>query len=212
MIDTKYIKQKELADINGVKSSYISQLVKQGIFRKCFKGKKLLRDCALSAYINAKDPSRDSQREHHRLSRLNINQYTDKEIKENINQYTDKEIKESDLFTSSNIEELDEYLKDAKNANSRVQIIKDYWIGKLNEQKYLENDKKLIPRDVIVKDIQRILKAFRDKTLALPTKMTSALVSQNDKKIIAKIIEDFIYELLEELSSLEDEEALIDSI
>ena len=52
--------------------------------------------------------------------------------------------------------------------------------------------------------MQRILKAFRDKALALPTKISSDLVGLTEKKDVAVVVESYMYELLEELSSLED--------
>ena len=122
----------------------------------------------------------------------------------NINTYTQKGIINSDLYNQDNLKELKSLLYYVKSSNQKVQIIKDFWTGKINEQKFLEGEKLLIPKEQIIKDVQRILKAFRDKTLSLPTKMSSELVGLKDKKEVASVVESYCYELLEELSSLED--------
>ena len=57
------------------------------------------------------------------------------------------------------MEELKILLSEAKSSSQKVQIIKDFWTGKINEQKFLEGEKLLIPKEQIIKDVQRILKA-----------------------------------------------------
>ncbi|DAB40794.1 MAG TPA: hypothetical protein CFH81_00360 [Sulfurovum sp. UBA12169] len=197
----KYISQVELAAANGVSKQHITNLKKRGIFDACMDGKKILRDCALQAYISSKDPARDSQREANQKDK-------DKEIDETtveIETGTDTEIKDSYLYNGDNIRELKLLLRGKLTSGQKVQIINTFWAGKLNQQKYMEGEKRLMPKEQIIKDNQRILKAFRDKALALPTKMSLDLLGLKDKKEAAAIIESYIYELLEELSQLEDE-------
>lgn len=217
-MDSKYITKSELARANGVSPAYISKLFKAGNFTKCMDGKKIKRDCALKTYLEIKDPTRDSQREANRSAKISPAKKSKKKdevkkedkpkptIKE-IEQVTNKNIKEDDeLYNQDNVAELETLLLSATTGNQKVQIIKDFWTGKINQQKYLEGEKLLIPKDQIIKDVQRILKAFRDKTLALPTKISGDLVGLKDKKDVAVVVESYMYELLEELSSLEDVE------
>ena len=218
-MDIKYITKTALAQANGVSAAYISKLVKKGVFDSCLEQGKLLRDLALQTYLEIKDPTRDSQREANRNMKISHGKKTnpkkvEKELVEvenelvieieNTKAQIPKIIINSDLYNQDNINELNGLLLDAKTSNQKVQIIKDFWTGKINEQKFLEGEKLLIPKEQIIKDVQRILKAFRDKTLSLPTKMSSELVGLKDKKEVASVVESYCYELLEELSSLED--------
>lgn len=223
-MDTKYITKTALALANGVSAAYISKLVKKGVFDSCIENGKLLRDLALQTYLEIKDPTRDSQREANRTKKIShgkkrvsknikkeiVNEIIEvadeviEELEKDINNYTQKGITDSDLYNQNNLNELKNLLYEAKTSNQKVQIIKDFWTGKINEQKFLEGEKLLIPKEQIIKDVQRILKAFRDKTLSLPTKMSTELVGLKDKKEAAAIVESYCYELLEELSGLED--------
>ena len=213
-MDTKYITKTDLAKANGVSAAYISKLVKKGVFNKCLDGTKLKRDCALKTYLDIKDPTRDSQRAANRSSKISPAKKTTarkartkKEpevVIPEIEKATSKNIKDSDLYNQDNLDELKDLLLSASTGNQKVQIIKDFWTGKINQQKYLEGEKLLIPKEQIVKDVQRILKAFRDKALALPTKISSDLVGLTEKKDVAVVVESYMFELLEELSNLED--------
>ena len=223
-MDTKYITKTALAQANGVSAAYISKLVKKGVFDSCLEQGKLLRDLALQTYLEIKDPARESQREANRTKKISHGKKTTikntkkeiakeiievaseaiEEFEKDINIHTQKVITDSELYNQDNLEELKILLSEAKSSSQKVQIIKDFWTGKINEQKFLEGEKLLIPKEQIIKDVQRILKAFRDKTLSLPTKMSTELVGLKDKKEVAAIVESYCYELLEELSSLED--------
>ncbi len=219
-MDIKYITKTDLAKANGVSAAYISKLVKKGVFDKCLDGKRLKRDCALKTYLEIKDPTRDSQREANRSSKISPAKKAaakkaqtkktavkvSEEVLPEIEKVTHKNIKDSELYNQDNLEELEILLSSATTGNQKVQIIKDFWTGKINQQKYLEGEKLLIPKEQIIKDVQRILKAFRDKALALPTKISSDLVGLTEKKDVAVVVESYMYELLEELSSLEDVE------
>lgn len=220
-MDIKYITKTALAQANGVSAAYISKLVKKGVFNSCLEDGKLLRDLALQTYLEIKDPTRDSQREANRNMKISPREKNKKEkvakaeaaeeiksdldeLENNIPKKSKKEILENNLYNNENLDELNSLLLTASTSSQKVQIIKDFWTGKINEQKFLEGEKLLMPKEEIIKDVQRILKAFRDKTLSLPTKMSSELVGIKDKKEVAAIVESYCYELLEELSSLED--------
>ena len=220
-MDIKYITKTALAQANGVSAAYISKLVKKGVFNSCLEDGKLLRDLALQTYLEIKDPTRDSQREANRNMKISPREKNKKEkiakaeaaeeinsdldeLENNIPKRSKKDILANNLYNNENLDELDGLLSTASTSSQKVQIIKDFWTGKINEQKFLEGEKLLMPKEEIIKDVQRILKAFRDKTLSLPTKMSSELVGIKDKKEVAAIVESYCYELLDELSSLED--------
>lgn len=192
----KYISQKELADFFGVKQPYISKLAKKGIFAYCYEDKKLLRDKAIYAYMNNQKIVKDSPGE-------NLSEdISDIEI----NVHTDEKLMKKEVYTNANINELKDLLKSAKlTPGQTVSIIKDFWTGKLSEQKYLENQKQLISIDQVVKDIQHILLASRSRLLAMPTRLAPLLIGINNPGEIESIVQEHIYEALEELSKLEDD-------
>jgi predicted transcriptional regulator len=196
-----YINQQELADFCGCKQPYIAKLKKQGVFNKILHNNKFLKSRSTEyakIYEENKNPTRDSQRSAI-MRKKGIKDFND------ISVSTNKKIKtNSDLYNLTNLEELEVLLENANTGNQKVQIIKDFWTGKINKQKFLENEKQLIKKEQITKDIQRILKAFRDKTLAIPLKISSDLLGLKTKREIAGVVESYMYELLEELSALED--------
>lgn len=216
-MDVNYITKTDLAKANGVSAAYISKLVKKGLFDRCLDGKKLKRDCALKTYLDIKDPSRDNQREANRNSKISpakkaaakkaaIKKAPVKKVVPEIEDNTSEDIKDTGLYNQDNLADLEVLLFGAVTSAQKVNVIKDFWTGKINEQKFLEGQKLLIPKEQIVKDVQRILKAFRDKALALPTKISSDLVGLTEKREVATVVESYMYELLEELSNLEDVE------
>ena len=187
-MDIKYITKTALAQANGVSAAYISKLVKKGVFNSCLEDGKLLRDLALQTYLEIKDPTRDSQREANRNMKISPREKNKKEkvakaeaaeeiksdldeLENNIPKKSKKEILENNLYNNENLDELNSLLLTASTSSQKVQIIKDFWTGKINEQKFLEGEKLLMPKEEIIKNVQRILKAFRDKTLSLPTKI-----------------------------------------
>lgn len=187
----RFINQTELAEAFNVTKQHISDLSKDGVFpTSCYEDDKLLRLYALKAYVDHKEKK---VVKNFPGEKNTITENTSNDIKQN-----------SELYSEENLERLKQLTAQAKNTLQEVQIIKDFWTGKISEQKFLEGEKLLIPKEQIIKDVQRILKAFRDKTLSLPTKMSGDLVGLKDKKDVAVIVESYCYELLEELSSLED--------
>lgn len=209
-MDVNYITKTDLAKANGVSAAYISKLVKKGLFDRCLDGKKLKRDCALKTYLDIKDPTRDNQREANRNLKLPPAKKTStkkapvKKTVSEIEDNTSEDIKDTVLYNQDNLADLKVLLTGAFTSAQKVNVVKDFWTGKINEQKFLEGQKLLIPKEQIVKDVQRILKAFRDRALSLPTKISSDLVGLTEKRDVAAVVESYMYELLEDLSNLED--------
>jgi len=191
----KYISQKELADFFEVKQPYISKLAKKGIFAYCYDGKKLLRDKAIYAYMNNQKTVKNSPGE--KLSE----DISDIEI----NVHTSEVVMKKEVYSNENMKELKDLIESAKlTPGQRVTIIKEFWNGKLSEQKYLENQKQLISVDQVVKDVQKILLASRSKFLAMPTRIAPLIVGLKNPSEIESIVQDHIYEALEELSKLKE--------
>lgn len=258
MSEKTYINQAELAKVFDVSRSAISQKKNSGTFDKCYEGKKLKKFCAIAAYVDNIDWTRESQIEaaaenknkkkktitqkelaeifevsephitdlsqqgvfkscytkENKLKRLySIVAFVDFKNKKNkknfprekniIETETKDDIKNNtDLYNEKNIEKLKDLTSQAKNTLQEVQIVNTFWMGKISELNFLEKQKMLISKEQIIKDTQRIIKATRDKALALPIKMASEIVGINDKKEAAAIVESFIYEMLDELSKI----------
>ena len=220
-----YITQQELADHFGVAKSYITKLKNEGIFDLCFEGKRLIRDCAIKAYEQKpQDASREPQRQANKSKRKKQPKKIDQKQNEiakaitnaldeqnNINanneidEFTDDQIKyDQDLYNDDNKGELLNYLRGAKTPNQKVQIIKDFWIGKINEQKYMTEQKKLIYIDDVVRENQKVIKAIRDKCLSIPSKVAPMVVSVDDVAEAQQIIDDAIYDALSELARMSE--------
>ena len=172
---SKIVTQTELAEILDVSQPYIAKLIKQGVFEGCFKGKKLDKKCALEAYFLYKNSTSTPKKQ------------------------------KSNNFKPSNLgNDLEELLKMAQTPIQKVQIQKDYWAAKLNEFKYEVEKGKYYPKEVIDKKAEHILVSFRNKTLAMPSKIAPTLVGIEDAAEIKAILDNAVYELLDELSRLED--------
>lgn len=172
---SKLVTQTELAKILDVSQPYIAKLIKQGVFDSCFQGKKLDKNCALEAYFLFKNSSTSAKKR----SKAN--------------------------FSSKSVgNDLEELLAAAQTPIQKVQIQKDYWAAKLNEFKFEVEKGKYYPKEVIDKKAEHILVSFRNKTLALPSKIAPALVGIEDAAEIKAILDNAVYELLDELSRLED--------
>jgi len=122
-----------------------------------------------------------------------------------IDEFTDENIKQdSNIYNDSNIDDLNGYLRQAKNANQKVQLIKDFWIGKINEQKYKTEQKQLIYIDDVVRENQKVIKAIRDKCLSIPSKLAPMIVSIDDVTELQQILDDAIYDALSELARMSE--------
>jgi len=120
------VNKSELAKHLGVKPPMITKHIKAGTLDKCFtpNGKKLYLEKAVQAI--ALSQKKDSKKI--------VEVMTPSEIKEDEN-----------LFTDNANEELNLLLLNAQSPSQKVQIIKDFWIGKINRQKFLEAEGELLP-------------------------------------------------------------------
>ncbi len=119
------VNKAELAKHLGVSPPMVSKYVKSGILDKCFtpNGKKIYLEKAVRAIALSK--KRDTTQI--------VNVATPNEIKE-----------DEQIFNEESNGELEALLADAQSPSQKVQIIKDFWTGKINRQKFLEAEGELI--------------------------------------------------------------------
>ena len=117
------VNKSQLAAQLGVKPSMISKHVKKGVLDDCFtpNGKKLYLEKAVQAIAMSKKKSSDV-----------VPAEEDDAVMENV------------IFTEESQEELANLLKLAKSPSQKVTITKDFWLGKINRQKFLEAEGELI--------------------------------------------------------------------
>ena len=181
------VTQAELARKLNKSRAYIAKLKKRGIFEKCMQGKKIDLDCAITAIKNnTKD-----------FKKVDVKKLDNKKIiKENL----PKNIP----VTNEMIGDLEILLTGVENPSQKVAIIKDFWIGKINQLKFEVEKGKYYSKELIDKKAENILVSFRNKTLALPSKVAPTLIGIEDVAEIKAILDNAVYELLDELSRLED--------
>lgn len=114
-----------------------------------------------------------------------------------------KEIPET-INTTENNEELEIILQDAQTAVQKVQIIKDFWTGKINQQKYEVEKGLYYSKEEINKKAEYVLMASRNKFLSIPSKVAPSLVGLETIQEAEAILSDAIYEILEELSKINE--------
>jgi len=183
----KLVTQAELARELNVSKPYISKLVKKGVFDNCFEGKKLKLDCAKKAYEeNRKIFLRETKLE---------------KVKKEVIKKTPAEIKQDDeVFNEKNLDELAELLLDVEKPALKVQIIKEYWAGKLNELKFLKEKGKLIEKDEVEREFYEVALMLKEKLLNIPMRVSNELAGKSDEFEIRQILEDEIRLALEDLS------------
>ena len=119
------INKSQLAKQLGVSSPMVTKYVKSGVLDECFtpNGKKLYLEKATQAIAMSKKRGSDAPVE-------------EREI--------DKAMQSPVIFTEESQNELSALLLLAKSPSQKVQITKDFWLGKLNRQKFLEAEGELI--------------------------------------------------------------------
>lgn len=118
------VNKSELAAQLGVKPSMVSKHVKSGVLDGCYtpNGKKLYLEKAIQAIaLSRKKGSEESDTATNTLD----------DIPEQI-------------YTAESQGELSKLLLLAKSPSQKVQITKDFWVGKINRQKFLEAEGELI--------------------------------------------------------------------
>jgi hypothetical protein len=120
------------------------------------------------------------------------------------NEQIEQTAKDTGVYTPQNNYELDALIQGELTPYQKTQIIKDFWAGKINEQKYLKEQGELVSREEIITEGVRLVKAFRDRMLALPTKVAPLVIGMDDIDVIKAILDKYVYESLEELSRFDE--------
>ncbi len=120
------VNKSQLAEHLGIKPSMITKHVKSGTLDKCFtaNGKKIYLEKAVEAIALAR--KRDTKK--------TVNDTIPEDIED-----------DKSIFNEESTAELQSLLRAAKSPSQKVQIIKDFWLGKINRQKFLESEGELIP-------------------------------------------------------------------
>lgn len=118
------VNKSELAKQLGVSSPMVTKYVKSGVLDECFtpSGKKLYLEKAMQAIAMSKKRGSDEPAEETELDKA----------------------MSSVVFTEESQGELSALLLLAKSPSQKVSITKDFWLGKLNRQKFLEAEGELI--------------------------------------------------------------------
>ena len=119
------VNKGQLATHLGVKAPMITKHVKAGTLDNCFTpdGKKLYLEKAVKAITLGK--KRDYRKITETITPTNIQD--------------DKEI-----YNNETKDELEVLLETAQSSSQKVQIIKDFWVGKINKQKFMVEDSQLL--------------------------------------------------------------------
>ena len=116
-----------------------------------------------------------------------------------------KQIVQNDSNSNINYDdELKELLADVTNPQQKVQIIKDFWVAKLNEFKYESEKGKYYLKEDIDKKAKQIITITKNKFLALGNKIAPLLITCETIEEIKFIIDNAVYEILTELGKLDE--------
>ena len=175
----------ELAQKLGKTRAYISKLKKKGIFDDCIEGKKIDYDCAIEAIKNnTKD-----------FKKVDIKKLENKKI-------IQKNLPENLPVTDEMIGELEELLIDVSNPSQKVAIIKDYWLGKINQLKYEAEREKYFLKEEVKEEVQKIASVVRQRLFNIPEKIAPLCYGKEISEI-KELIYNSINEALEDLQKME---------
>lgn len=152
------ITKAELSKILGVSAPMVSKHARAGLFVKCTAPDgKLYKDEAIKAIQYSK--VRHDKSDNKKL----IKEHIPKSIK------ADEELKPSDDL----LIELEELIKEALTPIQKVQIVKDFWTGELNKQKFLRENKELITTSEVKSVLDKIASPFSKHLDELPFALKS---------------------------------------
>ncbi|MEA1919139.1 MAG: hypothetical protein U9N52_04815 [Campylobacterota bacterium] len=124
----------DLARFLGVSTPMISKHSRKGVFNDCYleDGKTLDFSKAIDAIKKSKS----------RASIKEMPEIKEEEQKKSIN--IPKSARNLELDNKENNNELENLLENAVTSSQKVMVAKDFWAGKINEQKFLKEQRELI--------------------------------------------------------------------
>lgn len=183
----RYISQNKLAKDVGVSQPYIHKLVKRGVFKRCMEDGKLVRDCAVEAF-----------------KRYQAGGHVKRNAKTApVNFEPPAHIKRSPVFTSDNMMQVEQLMAEVEDPNRRVQLMRDFWAAKLNEHKALNLAATLVDREEAKRAADFIVMQFQEKAHKMVEKITPALAVAETLPQARALLEDAIYDMLNELAALQ---------
>ena len=184
----EFITQKELAAHFGLTKGYISQLVKRGVLDGCRKGGKLVRECAIHAI------------ERYRAG-AKVRAVSSKPVAITGPAGSEPVVPPPGLDTDENRKQLARLMAEADTPNRKVQLMRDFWAAKLNELKAEETAGELIRMEEAVEAGQKMVRAMRDKLLAIPAKLAPSLVTMTEQEAVEALRRE-ITDALQEVANL----------
>lgn len=153
------VTKAELAKILGVSAPMISKHARNGLFVKCTapNGKLYLED--------AKQAILYGKQRFNKVDKDIVKKHIPKELKES----SKEDIKASDDLLA----ELEALIKEALTPTQKVQIVKDFWAGELNKQKFLRENKELISIAEVKSILDKIASPFSKHLDELPFALKS---------------------------------------
>lgn len=207
------VSQNKFAKMIGRSHTYVGKLVKSGVI-ELIDGRVDIEK-AKAAMEEHKDPSRDSQREANEQRRNNdlfeaVGSYPSEadmsdQDREQLRMERLEAQRLADELKRNNIDLPkigdDEFLTMSL---SQVKTFKEFYQGKISELDYKRRSGELISVEEARKENEQILIAFRSRAMAIPTKIAPLMVGIENISEAKSILDDAMYELLLELSRLEN--------
>ena len=187
---SELITQSELARHFGLAKSYISRLAKQGVLDGCRKDGKLVRECAIHAI------------ERYRAG-AKVRAVSSKPVVTTAPAGSEpvEVVPPPGLDTDENRKQLARLMAEADTPNRKVQLMRDFWAAKLNELKAEETAGELIRMEEAVEAGQKMVRAMRDKLLAIPAKLAPSLVTMTEQEAVEALRRE-ITDALQEVANL----------
>ena len=162
MSNQRKVTKSELAREMGVTPQYISKLVGQGFFDKCMTpdGKKIYLNRALETVSKG------------RKGNFNPKVITPSQVK------ADKQI-----YTPQTVEELEKLLLDTQSPTQKVQVVKEFWAGKINRQKFLQAEGELITIADAKATLEQIATPFNQAMDDLPFNLKARFSDTADEAV-----------------------------
>ena len=144
------VTKSELARHIGKSPQYISKLVRQGVFDKCMTpdGKKIYLEKALETLTKGRK----------------------RDFKPPIVP-PKKVVDDPAIYNEESVEELNQLIAEAQSPSQKVQIIKDFWMGKISRQKFLQAEGELIPVADAKAVVEKIFTPFNKALDDLPVNL-----------------------------------------
>lgn len=187
---SEFINQKELAEHFGLSKGYISKLVKRGILDGCRKDGKFVRPCAIHAIERYRAGSKVRAISPRPVATAGWAGDDPADV-----------MPPPGLDTDENRKQLARLMAEADTPNRKVQLMRDFWAAKLNELKAGEAAGELVRAADVTEAGQKLVKAMRDKLLAIPSKLAPAVITMSESEAL-EALQAEIHDALREVAKL----------